>query len=207
MKKVTLFNKILLILILSLGLGLNTVSAHSFNLILIAPISELSGQQERDGFLLATREQDSHADETSDGHLGGLDSHVRKIDSAQGTGEINAQLQETIDNYAPLFGTGLNIEKSQLDKLNQTSIVLVDPTSRRDWTQLVKAPDRIPLMNRGVFTRAFLDSYNYAPGPAAIHGYLSARAIAFAVRNSDEKGLMNPDNLRKLVDEFYQSRL
>lgn len=183
----------------------DTASAHSFNLVLIAPISELTGQEARHGFMLATREQDSHADETSDGHLGGLDSHVYMVDSALGVESSNQQLRETIREHAPIFATGLNIDPALLNTLVESTIVLVDPVSSDVWLASIESPDNINLMNGGLFTEAFRSSYNYAASLPAIHGYISARAIASAVRNSsDEEDLSNPVKLRKLIDDFLR---
>jgi outer membrane PBP1 activator LpoA protein len=57
-------------------LSMSAANAHSFNVALLVGQSgpaASEGDQIRDGFLLATRERDSHPDEESDGHLGGLD--------------------------------------------------------------------------------------------------------------------------------------
>ena len=59
--------------------------AHAFTVLLVSSFSgadAVTGTAVRDGFLLASAERDGHADETADGHLGGLDVHVRYFDSA-----------------------------------------------------------------------------------------------------------------------------
>ena len=56
--------------------------AHSFGVALVTQAAVVSGvpdQEIRRGFMLATRERDSHANETSDGHLGGLDVYVYPV--------------------------------------------------------------------------------------------------------------------------------
>ena len=51
-----------------------SAKAHSFNVGMVIALAEPSiadAAQVRNGFLLSTRERDSHPDEESDGHLGG----------------------------------------------------------------------------------------------------------------------------------------
>ena len=58
------------------------VLAHRFNVVLILPGSTTESEQARHirgGFMLATTERDSHPDQQSDGHLGGLDVYVNVI--------------------------------------------------------------------------------------------------------------------------------
>jgi hypothetical protein len=79
--------------------------AHSFNVGLVIALSEQSDaniRQARDGFLLATRERDSHPDEESDGHLGGLDVYLFPVDlKRESLAGIRALLQrEQIDILA-----------------------------------------------------------------------------------------------------------
>ena len=59
-------------------------AAHSFRAGLLLPLSGPStgaGKQILDGFMLATKERDAHPDTESDGHLGGLDVYISRIDS------------------------------------------------------------------------------------------------------------------------------
>ncbi len=55
-----------------------TVLAHSFTaaLLVVGQDREASLAEARRGFLLAADERDGHANETSDGHLGGVDVQV-----------------------------------------------------------------------------------------------------------------------------------
>ena len=72
--------------------------AHSFNVALIIPASP-EGREIRDGFMLATTERDSHPDEESDGHLGGLDVYVTVIEAGEsgpGPGQLVRQGQADI---------------------------------------------------------------------------------------------------------------
>ncbi|HSG95807.1 MAG TPA: hypothetical protein VLA28_09815, partial [Afifellaceae bacterium] len=64
-------------------LTMGAAYAHSFNVaLLVGSSGPAAGEDEqvRDGFLLATRERDSHPDEESDGHLGGLDVYLLMVE-------------------------------------------------------------------------------------------------------------------------------
>ena len=63
----------------ALWIGMSGVaSAHSFTaaLLVVGEDREASLAEAVRGFLLAADERDGHANETSDGHLGGVDVHV-----------------------------------------------------------------------------------------------------------------------------------
>ena len=63
----------------ALWIGMSGVaSAHSFTaaLLVVGEDREASLAEAVRGFLLAADERDAHANETSDGHLGGVDVHV-----------------------------------------------------------------------------------------------------------------------------------
>jgi len=84
--------------------------AHSFNLGFVAPMSGSradSGQQALDSFMLATTEQDAHAFEESDGHLGGLDCYVLKIDSSVDEKATIDRVEHLLKNDKPLFVAGI----------------------------------------------------------------------------------------------------
>ncbi|MCF6273460.1 MAG: hypothetical protein L3J37_09790 [Rhodobacteraceae bacterium] len=54
--------------------GASGAQAHSFNVLIVG--ENLAETGAYNGFRLATRERDGHANEESDGHLGGLDSYI-----------------------------------------------------------------------------------------------------------------------------------
>ena len=81
-----------LTLIAGIALTINPALAHRFNVTLVIPKSNaasVQGRQFLDGFMLATTERDSHPDQESDGHLGGLDVYVAVID---GRGDVAADI-------------------------------------------------------------------------------------------------------------------
>lgn len=71
----------LALLLLAAAASLSHAEAHSFNTVLIVspdtdPAAERGIVQ---SFLLASEETDQHADQTSDGHLGGLDVYLTVV--------------------------------------------------------------------------------------------------------------------------------
>lgn len=73
----TLFRSPVLVAALWMGMS-GIASAHSFTaaLLVVGEDPEASLAEAVRGFLLAADERDRHANETSDGHLGGVDVHV-----------------------------------------------------------------------------------------------------------------------------------
>ena len=73
----TLFRSPVLVAALWMGMS-GIASAHSFTaaLLVVGEDREASLAEAVRGFLLAADERDGHANETSDGHLGGVDVHV-----------------------------------------------------------------------------------------------------------------------------------
>ena len=74
-----------------------SAKAHSFNVAMVIALAEPSiadAAQVRNGFLLSTRERDSHPDEESDGHLGGLDVYLYTVDlGRESLSRVSALLQ------------------------------------------------------------------------------------------------------------------
>jgi hypothetical protein len=67
-------------------------NAHSFNVTMVVPAGE--AEAALSAFLIASAERDSHPDETSDGHLGGVDSHVSFVEYL---GDAGASLAAVTD--------------------------------------------------------------------------------------------------------------
>jgi len=191
--------KNLLAILLAVSTG--PVLAHSFNLGLIIPLSGSqfeSGQQALDGFMLATTEEDSHPDETSDGHLGGLDSHVLRIDSEVESSLLLESLETLVASREPIFVTGLfSTDTARLvaGSLRQGNSVFFDPSESLMWKNAVSRPAAVQAMNGGSFSAKFKDSYGYAPTLEVIRGYIAARLIAATVRSLSEGALKDPHAL------------
>jgi hypothetical protein len=180
---------------------INTVSAHSFNLVFIAPFEKMSGQSTLNGFMLATREQDSHEDEASDGHLGGLDSYIIRVDTMKGEAALLNQLENTIQKSNPLFAVGLDLNTATLNMLENNAVVVVDPKASGFWEPLSVDPGQLNLMDGEDFASAFQRAYGHAPDLQAMHGYLAARIIATVVRTSDEQAREDSGELKQTLFE------
>lgn len=180
------------------------VQAHDFSLLLLAPFSQQQGQSELQGFLLATREQDGHEDETSDGHLGGLDSHILQLDSSQGNDALLARLGKSIDGSKLLFASGNLEDRRSREILEQAGVQLVEPQKAVYWNSLSGQPGQIRLMNGGSFAQAYRDRYATDVDIDAIRGYLSARLIARVIRQSNEDQRANPAWLNQAISQSLQ---
>jgi hypothetical protein len=191
------------LLSLALIICFNTAWAHSFNILFIASYSEFAGQSKLNGFLLSTREQDAHEAEESDGHLGGLDSYIFKVDSPPGEGELLDQLETTVREYEIPLAVG-QINDNVRVMLEDNDIVVVDPVAGNFWAAAIAEPGQIKLMNGKAFSVAFEEAYGYSPEFHAIHGYLTARVIADVVRNSGEQVLSSPEELKQAVTQILQ---
>lgn len=188
----------------------SSVQAHSFNVIVIAPMDTKSSQSIRNGFLLATREQDAHEDETSDGHLGGLDSHVHSINTAAASmPDFVAQLEALTTRTAPLFAVGLDLNATTRQWLQGNKVVVIDPLSSGLWASIVDSGGQMVLFDGSPFSLAFARDYGIEPDQSATQAYVSARVIAAVVRNSDEKMRANPSELELAAKSLieYPARL
>ncbi len=163
------------------------VRAHSFNVGFMAPLSGPNahqGQQALNGFLLATRERDGHAFEESDGHLGGLDSYVIRIDSGGGIDAVRGQLDELLRGEELVFLTGVSVPETLAAAgvmLDDSRSILVDPLDSVVYRSAASAPESLVTMDAVPFSVAFREAYGYDPDVNAIGGYISARFIDAAV--------------------------
>lgn len=163
------------------------VRAHSFNVGFMAPLSGPNahqGRQALDGFLLATRERDGHALEESDGHLGGLDSYVIRIDSGGGIDAVRGQLDELLRGEGLIFLTGVSVPETLATAgvmLDHSQSILVDPLDSVVYRSAASAPESLVTMDGVPFPAVFREAYGYDPDVNAIGGYIAARFIDAAV--------------------------
>jgi hypothetical protein len=158
-------------------LNMSVALAHSFNVALLVGPSdsaENDAGQIRDGFLLATRERDSHPDEESDGHLGGLDVYLFPVDER---GDLLAGVrallgQEAIDILAVVGPDALTDKIRPLTAGMQT--VLLAP-GRMTFPGAATPAEQ-------VFVETFTAAFGYPPSQSAARGYNAARRIDAAVR-------------------------
>lgn len=176
----TILNKaalLFLALIAQIALTINPAFAHRFNVALVIPMSNAAadrGRQIRDGFMLATTERDSHPDQESDGHLGGLDVYVTVIDEQ---GDVTAEIerisaQGEVDIVAA-FGSEMTL--TLIGRLLDGKNVALLPPGR-------SSVSRSDLPAVAAFRTAYEREYGVVPSSCAAQGYNAARRIDSAVR-------------------------
>jgi len=185
----------LLVVILALGAG--EVGAHSFQVGFLAPMSGPqagSAKQALDGFMLATTERDSHPDEHSDGHLGGLDVYVRLVDTAQPVDVTRRLLRQMVREQQVEVMTGVTtaklVEIVRQELAGTPAVLLAVDESR------FNADDRAD----PAFEAAFRTEFGHSPSRAARLGYCIAQTIERAVRALGGD-FSDPDRLAALFGE------
>jgi ABC-type branched-subunit amino acid transport system substrate-binding protein len=184
-----------------------TAAAHSFTVVLVGPFSgpgAARAKQMLDGFRLATREQDAHADEEADGHLGGLDVYIVPRDpsgSTRGLPKTRGATGAKAGEAAFIVGLIPCVEMLPALRRGTTprapfvgSVGSAKPLAgRAPWRLAGTAP-----ANRR-FVKTFKAAFGYAPTPAAAQGYDAARLIAAVVRALGEE-LTNRQALARELD-------
>lgn len=173
---------------LLLGVFPDTVLAHRFTVMFVAPFAGSEADRGRrvlNGFLFATRERDGHAGEESDGHLGGLDSHVVQVDVSRGLDFVVERLEKIDAEQGPAFVTGLMPDASAASAVWGRALqlaVLVDPRGSPVYERVLRHPERLRTMDGEPFTAAFRIVRGRAPDADAMLGYVAARLIDSTVR-------------------------
>jgi hypothetical protein len=163
--------------------------AHSFDIAVIAPFSgpeATVGASLWQGMRIATREADGHPQETSDGHLGGVDSNLRRVDSQAGTPQVTQQLRTLGERQGFLIAVLGPNQASMLEALPEEipAVVLLAVNEG------VQAPKHFtpPVLSSGrrlAFSDAYRQFYGSEPDRVAQRGYAIARLIDIAVRPTD----------------------
>ncbi|MDH3475156.1 MAG: hypothetical protein OEM59_15865 [Rhodospirillales bacterium] len=185
MKAVRAAAALVLAVALSAG-GAGYVQAHSFKLGFVAPLSgpqAAVGEALRDGLMVATRERDSHPDEVSDGHLGGLDVYVLPVDGAlDGARDGAAVLAEA---NALMAGEGVEILAAALP--GALTVAMREAAQARR-TVFIDMNGALPPVTadggpgEAAFAATFEADTGRAPPPAAYRGYRTARLVDRAIR-------------------------
>jgi len=161
--------------------------AHGFNIGFVAPLSGPAahqGRQSLDGFLFATRERDSHAFEEADGHLGGLDSYVIRIDTGRGLEAVRGQLGELIRDDGVFFLTGVSVSETLAAAgavLDPDQAILIEAADSPLHRSVAKAPESLVTKDKVSFSVAFRDATGSDADANAVTGYIAARFIDAAV--------------------------
>ncbi len=151
--------------------------AHSFNVALVIALSgeqEEAGRQFRDGFMLATTERDAHANQESDGHLGGLDVYVSLLD-------VNGIGQDAILEFARQNDIDIVIGPWGAETLSLSENALAGQGGS------LLSPGSVPQVdgegvNVAAFGENFERAYGVVPGADATQGYNAAQRVQIAVR-------------------------
>ncbi len=179
---------ILASLLLAAAIFAAPLRAHEFNAVVIVPRDDpaLRGHMTT-AFLLASEEQDSHAGQESDGHLGGMDVYLTLI-GPTGMGQL-AALDVQFVAVPALSSDGRPIPADK-------NTVTVLPLS-------ADAPEAAGYLGRAAdpafapFAIRFAARTGQPPGPVATATYVAARRIGAAVRAAGGAG--DPDRLKALI--------
>ncbi len=164
-----------LTLALILSLTATPALAHEFELLLLAPpdATDAALNQMRAAFLIASHERDSHPDETSEGHLGGMDVQLTlaRLGEAKSADDLAFVV-------APLAASG---DAAVAALAAPGGAVVVDSA------HLAALP---PGLERGdatlsPFAERFRAETGQDPMPEALAAYLGARLVDLAVRPLD----------------------
>lgn len=155
-----------------------TASAHSFTaaLLVVGENRETNLAEAVRGFLLAADERDGHANETSDGHLGGVDVQVLPLprDAAAQVEGLIGTPGEPADVVIVL---GLEPVASEAAReYPSASTVLVQAALPEGWD----SDDRTD-----GFVASYRLAYGTAPGVMAATAYHAARRLDVAIRPLD----------------------
>ena len=158
------------------GGAFSAAFAHSFNTVLILPEATAGITDLEQAFLLASQERDSHAQEESDGHLGGLDVYLTFANEF----DKNAIASAAADVIAaPLSSKDTDLTLAEF-ALGLGAVVLTAPDLEAPGAQALLARAADPSLPP--FATRFRAATGRAPGPEAKAVYVTARQISQAVR-------------------------
>lgn len=162
-------------LALLLALTASPAMSHEFELLLLAPpeVNEKTRDQMRTAFLIAAHERDSHPDETSEGHLGGMDVQLTLAPAGAAVGA-----EDVAFVVAPFADAG---DPAVAALAASTDAVVI---GRGHLAAMPPDLDRID-PNLAPFADRFRAETGYAPGPEATATYRAALLVDRAVRPLD----------------------
>lgn len=178
-----------IILYCLLMLPLN-LSAHSFDIAVIAPFSSekaIEGQALWNGMRVATRERDGHDSETSDGHLGGVDSQLLKFDSVGDKNRLLTGLTKIGADQGFIIAVlnNNNYELISMIPEDIPHIVIIHNQDSNIQNANIIAPSMIEGNAKHLFQNSYVDQYQQTPDDSALAGYTAARLIDAAIRQTD----------------------
>ena len=147
--------------------------AHSFSVGLLMPGAQDEARLTSAvrGFLVASAERDGHSDETSDGHIGGLDVDIVPLlgPNPVAMKELKGASADQFDLIVSLGGPAPDMASGQ----TPVTIVLEAGTLPENWSSAA-GPNS--------FANRYRAAYGAEPDQAAASGYNAARRIERAVR-------------------------
>ena len=152
--------------------------AHSFTaaLIVAGDNREASLAEAVRGFLLAADERDAHANETSDGHLGGVDVHVLPL-PRDAAGLVEGLIGKPTEPGDVVVVLGTEPAASEAARKYQSnSTVLLQVVLPVGWDSDVGTDS---------FVARYRLAYGTAPGVMAATSYHAARRLDEAIRPLD----------------------
>lgn len=157
-------------------LAAGPVSAHEFTLFYLVPAgtTETEIAEIESAFQIASHERDQHPDETSDGHLGGVDVHLSVI--AMDADAMLITLQPDI----VAVPRDWDARQTAVARFSETLVALPphqDKAAR--YLSVAQAPDLRPL------PEAYEFIHGEQPGEWARASYAMARLIDEAIRLHD----------------------
>ncbi len=174
--------------------------AHGFNVALVVPLSgpaAAEGAHMRDGFLLAAGERDAHANQESDGHLGGLDVYVYPADGLKMDGtEFKALLERQAIDIVAAIGPAESV--ASIESLSGEAKAVVLTAGETPFPGPAQTATGGQVLAVAAFIEAFQKTYGYAATPFAAQGYHTARRIDAAVRA--QGGIDDRDALRQHLE-------
>lgn len=163
--------------LLLLGPGAGAALGHGFSVGMLArgDRAEARLASAVHGFLVASAERDGHPQETSDGHIGGLDVDVVPLpeDAAAGITGLKGTRPARLDLLVILGPGATKPEPGRFTGFTSETIVLRPGRLPESWAEADGAES---------FATRFRAAFGAAPDRAAAEGYNAARRIDLAVR-------------------------
>ncbi|MGR3342222.1 MAG: hypothetical protein ACU0DI_03185 [Paracoccaceae bacterium] len=164
--------RLVIVVLVSIIYSVGVADAHSFNVTMIIPAG--TEEQASQAFLLASAERDGHPNETSDGHLGGVDANIRFVEVR---GDANYNIAETIMSKPDIIVLISQGNWPNDIVFKQIWGFALDELPARAIREFLLAP--VP------FERRFQQEFGRSAGSIATLTYVAARLIDIAVRKQD----------------------
>jgi len=167
------------VLVAALWVGMSGIaSAHSFTaaLLVVGEDPEASLAEAVRGFLLAADERDGHANETSDGHLGGVDVHVLPL-PRNAAGLVEDLIGTPSEPPDLVVVLGPEPAAGAIARAYQSEgIVLVQDVLQEGWEREAQMDS---------FAARYRLAHGTAPSAMAATAYHAARRLDAAIRPLD----------------------